>query len=868
MGRNFMRHKYYLLLLTAVFFVLIYLFVPEGSVFGSNTDWMSQHATLAETLRDACLQQKTILPDFLWLGGGSNVYEFSYYGYLRPDILLGCLFPDVPMLYFLTVYMMLCILASGLLGYALLIQNKMEPLIALIGSVLLMTAGCFFQAHRQVMFVNYMPYEILALLLLPKLIEKGKYTLFTLMLTLVIVNSFYYSITVLAVMLWRMYELGGNRKQWFVFLRSMAVGIGLAGVLLLPTALVLLEHRRKGAATELSQLFVPDLSLEGLLYQPYGMGLTLIALYALLAGLTIKALRKRSLFLLAAVLFPAVSYVLNGMLYARAKILIPLLPLVILQTACVLQRILDRKLRIRIWPEFLFAGTILGGTHLFLPESEDGIWLDIVLLIMVLCLVRFYNRRRVYCMLLVAPFVCSVYTSRRDDFVAEDQWISPFTEEEAKEAAEDPWARMDGMEEPLMSANRLLFPGQKTSTMYSSVSNQAYASWFFDIMRMPIRINNRTAMLCEVNPFQEYLMGVKYLQTTADKIPFGYEIVSRKGNSVIARNENVLPAAWFSSSLMSEEAFYELEFPWNVEALMNATVTESGNTKENGKPDGTLEQPDRERGEEQAKKTTQDSRPAGEKASETGAGPEGSAIRETIPLFSKAEVPEDIRIERKKDSIAVKAKKQGILRLSLDQPVKDQIVILEFDVRSSNGRRVTIDVNGSRNRLSSAGAAYPNENTRFTYYLTVPEGESLESLEINLCAGDYELSEFRWYEYPTAKLVKEDAVPVRLGTAKGSALLSGTAEAQSDGYFVTSIPYQRGFRLLVDGQEVPVEKVNTAFVGAELSKGTHTVELSFTPPGKKAGLAVSAVALYLLIFCPVWDKVRKKKDAASLLKTK
>ena len=58
------KHKYYLILLTALFFVLIYLFVPEGSVFGSNTDWMSQHATLAETMRDACLSQGTLFPDF------------------------------------------------------------------------------------------------------------------------------------------------------------------------------------------------------------------------------------------------------------------------------------------------------------------------------------------------------------------------------------------------------------------------------------------------------------------------------------------------------------------------------------------------------------------------------------------------------------------------------------------------------------------------------------------------------------------------------------------------------------------------------------------------------------------------------------
>ncbi len=118
------KHKYYLLVLTAMFFVLIYLFVPEGSVFGSNTDWMSQHAELAETLRDACLSQGTIFPDFLWLGGGSNAYEFAYYGYLRPDIVVGCLLPQVPMILYSDLFHVgLC---AGF-RFALLLFSYPEP---------------------------------------------------------------------------------------------------------------------------------------------------------------------------------------------------------------------------------------------------------------------------------------------------------------------------------------------------------------------------------------------------------------------------------------------------------------------------------------------------------------------------------------------------------------------------------------------------------------------------------------------------------------------------------------------------------------------------------------------------------------------
>lgn len=837
------KHKYYLLVLTAMFFVLIYLFVPEGSVFGSNTDWMSQHAELAETLRDACLSQGTIFPDFLWLGGGSNAYEFAYYGYLRPDIVIGCLLPQVPMIYILIFSMLVCVLASGLLCYCFLIQNRMEPFMAFIGSTFLMTAGCFFQAHRQVMFVNYMPYELLALLLLPKLVEKGKYTLFTVMLTLVIYNSFYYSITVLVLMTWRMYELTRDRKKWFVYLRSAAIAVGMAGVLLLPTALVLLEHRRQGAGTAIAELFRPDFSLKGLLYDPYGIGLTLFALYALLVGLAIRRLRKRSIVLLAAVLLPVVSYFLNGMLYARVKILMPLLPLVVLQATEVLQMIQRKKWKIRIWPELFFGGIAVVSAKLAGSEYYSGVLLDAVLLVMVLCLIPFYNRRRIYSLLLVAPFVCSVYTARQDDFVPEGKWVSPFTEEEAEAVAKDPWARMDGMEEPLISSNRLLYSGQKSSTMYSSISNEEYSNWFFDIMRMPVRINNRVAMLCEVNPFQEYLMGVKYLQTTEDKVPVGYEIRARKGNSVLVENENVLPIAYLSTKTMSEEQFSELEFPENVEALVHNTVVGDDAGKET---DGSMGIPEGE---------TCDSRKG---------GLEDSKMEEKTPLFSKIETAHDIEVQNQDGSVAVNAAESGKVTLTLDEPVRNRIVILEFCVASEDGKRVTIDVNGVRNRLSSDHASYPNQNSRFTYYLTVPEGESLEQLEIEVSKGKFELSDFKWYEYPVEALVKEDAVPVVFEETQDGALMNCSLEAEEDCYFVTSIPYQNGLEILVDGEEVPVEKVNTAFAGAKISRGTHQIELRFSAPGQKAGQAMTAAGLCLLILCPLWDGWRRKKRGTEL----
>ena len=76
----------------------------RGEFFGYGSDWLSQHLPLAETLRSAMLDSGRLLPLYLHLGGGSSVYDFAYYGLLRPDILLGCLFPQVGMEYLLAGY--------------------------------------------------------------------------------------------------------------------------------------------------------------------------------------------------------------------------------------------------------------------------------------------------------------------------------------------------------------------------------------------------------------------------------------------------------------------------------------------------------------------------------------------------------------------------------------------------------------------------------------------------------------------------------------------------------------------------------------------------------------------------------------------
>ena len=151
-----MKKWFYPVSLILLFIILITAVIPDGYVYGSNTDWLSQHVTLAETIRNACLEQHTLLPSWIGLGGGSNGYQFAYYGFLRPDILIGCLLPQIPMVDIIIGYMTAVYLCSVLLVYIWLKAERISPLLAWLGSMLFMTAGCLFHMHRQIMFVNYL----------------------------------------------------------------------------------------------------------------------------------------------------------------------------------------------------------------------------------------------------------------------------------------------------------------------------------------------------------------------------------------------------------------------------------------------------------------------------------------------------------------------------------------------------------------------------------------------------------------------------------------------------------------------------------------------------------------------------------------
>ena len=74
----------------------------------------------------------------------------------------------------------------------------------------------------------------------------------------------------------------------------------------------------------------------------------------------------------------------------------------------------------------------------------------------------------------------------------------------------------------------------------------------------------------------------------------------------------------------------------------------------------------------------------------------------------------------------------------------------------------------------------------------------------------------------------------------------------------TSIPYDKGMTIFVDGKETKPIKIFNTLIGIELSKGNHIIEFKYIPRGFKEGIIVSVIGIGLYILNGTKNKKRTK----------
>lgn len=154
--------------------VVISMFLFRYGCFASDVDWMSQHSVFPDYFRKLFYKTGKLIPSFASnIGGGQNIFNFSYYGLLSPLILPSYLLPFVTMDTYLSVISVICILSSVLLLYHWLRSKGFRGRLSCSMAVMyLFATPVLFQSYTQWMFVNYMPFLILALWVWDRLCRK------------------------------------------------------------------------------------------------------------------------------------------------------------------------------------------------------------------------------------------------------------------------------------------------------------------------------------------------------------------------------------------------------------------------------------------------------------------------------------------------------------------------------------------------------------------------------------------------------------------------------------------------------------------------------------------------------------------------
>lgn len=828
-----------------------WFFCGRYGVFGSKVDWISQHSVLPDYFRQQFYNTGQLFPEFAAnIGGGQNIYNFAYYGLYSPVVLISYFLPFVKMSDYMMAAGVISLIAAVLLFYKWLLRRGITSRLSFLTALLFLLSGpMIYHSYNQIMFVNYMPFLCLAFLGVDRYFEKQKAGLYTISVFLMILTSFYFSIGgMFALVLYVIYrytegkeKLGENIKilgfvsDGFRFLLPMLTAVLMSAVLLVPTAMALAGGREGGHKTALSALLIPEIPIFRVVYTPYGIGLTTLAITVLITGLTYRKLYEKFLHIacIAILTVPLFAYLLNGGLYIRDKVMIPFLPLLCYLIATYLEK--QKRREISFWAGSLpFLLTIV----LVYMGREQGKcseylgWVLMDALAMLVCYLIFYWKKFDWVLIVVPIGFLALYgvvLHKSADKMIEPAFYEEVTNKQIGTEMEELTEKENGFyrmeqsgttSENATNLNRIWNMQQYVSSIYSSSYNAAYQKFRTETFLVEQPFRNVLMQSVTENPIYQKLMGVKYILSKQEIT--GYQQEKKVGDVTVYKNEEVLPIVYVTNQMISEKAYEDLAFPYSQLAFLRFAVGKSVNDTVN--PKEVLNS----------------------QAKETGA---------EIPM-------EDAQaIEKVEDGYHIKSKEIQNVKLKISEEAqKEEILFVQFELKNyKRSKDVSVWLAGVKNKLSAGSHIYYNGNTTFTYAVNLKAGQT--EVNLGLGAGNYEIRNLRCYIGNTDESLKtlcQSEFRVDKAQTKGNRIV-GSVDGVKDGYLITSIPYDEHFEVKIDGKDVKYEKVNTAFLGVKMPDGTHEVEIVYHAPGLKMGKVLSVTGLLLLAGMMLWNKKKAYK---------
>lgn len=807
------KHPRFVLFLYSL--IVIILFTGPGNMYGSVVDWINQHTVFPDMFRKVFYESGNILPDFLYnIGGGQNIFNFAYYGLLSPVFLPSYAMPFLDMTYYTMIVSVLLYIASGILTYEFIRRHFGNKFGFLSALVMLTTTPMTFHFHHHTMFVWYMPFLLMALIGIDRSFEKKKHGMFVVSTALIILTNYYYSVSCLVCLFaYAVFKIlrESDELTFAAFFKKLVyraylfmIPVLMCCFFLIPTAFSLASNGRSyEVSSDLYSFIVPEFKENFISH--YSPAVTGTMFVALIAGLIDKRKDKSvkflSSFLLVILIVPVFTYLLNGLLYVRGKVLIPLIPLYIYLLCDFIKKInehYDNKFLIK-------SGVVAVAVTLFFSILRfDNLIISLLVFVAGVIVVVFKNKTDlIWTAVLSALFIAtSIFNFSIENFVKYDYYFD-LNIDETKHLVSDiddsNLERSAVLYRTFDNSNRIYNSSFNNTSVYSSTSNSLYQDFYENSFANNRPYRNCFMVMGTTNELFHTFMGTKYIVSERDPGLY-YEAIKSSGNLNLYENKAAYPVMYVSENHMSESDFDKLLFPHNISALMQYTVVSETD-------DGACE----------------------------------------FSSFEKYDVPYE--------SFEFENEFLQRYTVSLDKKYLNKILYISFDVVNSgdyiNEHDLFIGISGCNNLLSQKDYIYFNGNNKFEYCISL---EDSAVLDIMVSAGRFKIENLQMYFSDKIISSYEKADNIHYDSAKSE--FSCSVDADGGEYLVTSIPYSAGFKASVNGKETEITVVNKAFVGVKLEPGTNNVVIEFDAPFLGAGIILSLIGCAVFLF----ELVRKKYE--------
>lgn len=102
--------------------------------------------------------------------------------------------------------------------------------------------------------------------------------------------------------------------------------------------------------------------------------------------------------------------------------------------------------------------------------------------------------------------------------------------------------------------------------------------------------------------------------------------------------------------------------------------------------------------------------------------------------------------------------------------------------------------------------------------------------------------------------------PVSKGSIAATNMVTGTISLDAPKILCITIPYSSGWTAYVNGEKQELLKANVMFMALELGEGEHEIQLVYSTPGVKIGIAVSALGMLLLAGLWIYKRKTQMKE--------